>query len=93
VLWDKYDYNYGIRGKIYNRQRRRDISLLIVRDPELTEMDVVFSEPSQEYEWVETDDYNTQMTVSQNDEMILVITMKEKPGYKVHPVVKIYRTI
>ena len=56
-------------------------------------MDVVFAEPSQEYQWEEIDDYNTQMTVSQNDEMILVITMKEKPGYKVHPVVKIYRTI
>lgn len=80
-------------SKIYNRQRRREISLLAVRDPELTEMDVVFAEPSQEYQWEEIDDYNTQMTVSQNDDMILDITMKEKPGYKVHPVVKIYRTI
>ena len=80
-------------SKIYNRQRRRDVSLLITRDSDLTEMDVVFGEPSQSYQWTECDDYNTQMTVSQNDEMILVITMKEKPGYKVHPVVKIYRTI
>ena len=80
-------------SKIYNRQRRREVSLLIVRDPELTEMDVVFGVPSQRDKWEETDDYDAEMTVSQNDEMMLVITMTERPGYKVHPVVKIFRTI
>ena len=80
-------------SKIYNRQRRREVSLLMVRDPELTEMDVVFGLPSQRERWEETDDYDAQMTVSQNDEMMLVITMTERPGYKVHPVVKIFRTI
>ena len=80
-------------SKIYNRQRRREVSLLIVRDPELTGMDVVFGVPSQREQWEETDDYDAEMTVSQNDEMMLVITMTERPGYKVHPVVKIFRTI
>ena len=45
-------------SKIYNRQRRREVSLLIVRDPELIEMDVVFGVPSQREQWEETDDYD-----------------------------------
>ena len=78
-------------SKIYNRQRKREVDLLALRDPELETMDVVFQKPLDESEWEKIDDYDAEMTVGQNDEMILVITMTERAGIKVHPRVKIFR--
>ena len=78
-------------SKIYNRQRKREVELLALRDPELETMDVVFQKPLDESEWEKIDDYDAEMTVGQNDEMILVITMTERAGIKVHPRVKIFR--
>jgi hypothetical protein len=78
-------------SKIYNRQRKREVELLALRDPESDFMDVVLGKPMDESEWEKIDDYNADMTVGQNDEMILVITLTERPGIKVHPRVKIYR--
>lgn len=78
-------------SKIYNRQRKREVELLSIRDPKLDYMDVVFNSPMDETDWDSINDYNAEMMVGQNDEMILVITMTERPGTKVHPKVKIYR--
>jgi hypothetical protein len=65
--------------------------LLAKADASAIEMKVDFSSVPSGEVWTKIDDFDSEMTVGQNDEMILVITMTEKPGIRVHPRVKIYR--
>lgn len=78
-------------SKIYNRQRPRVVQLLTTPDPSAIQMEVDFEPIGENEVWTKTDDFDSEMTVGQNDEMILVITMTERAGVRVHPRVKIYK--